>query len=372
MSPLSRVLRISKYAAYAAVGAGGLYVIRSNEWDMSTLGVVRMGRTAITVGRIVADYKMSLRGYRDNSQESLDKWSQVHKRSADRLLKLCTTNGGVFIKVGQHIGALDYIAPVEYCETLKVLHSRAPSAPLEDVKRVIKADLGIEPDDVFSHFDPEPIGTASLAQVHKAVLKETGETVAVKVQHRLVKKHSFVDMGTMDVLVRGVARIFPDFSFLWLADEMKRNLPLELDFENEGRNAERVQRMFQHLKWLRVPEINWKLTSPRVLTMNFLEGAQITDKEYVRKHNLDPRAISDRISTLYSEMIFVQGYVHCDPHPGNILLRHTDDGPELSLLDHGLYTVSTRYLRPFGSFRLSPRRCPKTSDTITATCGWPL
>lgn len=150
MLPLHRVLQYGKYAAYTAIGAGSLYMVRNNEWDMSTLGVVRMGRTAVAVGCIVADYKFSLHSYKDNSAESVEKWSLVHKRSAERLLKLCTTNGGVFIKVGQHIGALDYIAPPEYCDTLKVLHSRAPRASLDDIRHVITADLGMAPEELFS------------------------------------------------------------------------------------------------------------------------------------------------------------------------------------------------------------------------------
>ena len=340
MSNLRLAFKYGKYLALTSVGASSLYILKNNDWDVNTLGAVRFGRTALTVGSIVFDYKYSLSGVNGDNDESKARWSQCHQRAANKLLKLCSTNGGVFIKVGQHIGALDYVAPREYCETLKVLHSHAPQSSLQDLRHVIITDLGAAPEELFAEFSKEPIGTASLAQVHKAVLRETGETVAVKVQHRLVKKHSFVDMATMDILVRGVAKIFPDFSFLWLADEMKRNLPLELDFVNEGRNAERVQRMFKHLSWLRIPDIKWEYSSPRVLTMNFLEGGEITNQEYVLKNKLDPRVISDRISTLYSEMIFIQGYVHCDPHPGNILVRATDDGPEIVLLDHGLYTVS--------------------------------
>lgn len=231
----------------------------------------------------------------------------------------------------------------------------APKSSLSDVRRVIKEDLGKDASELFSEFESEPIGCASLAQVHKAVLKETGEMVAVKVQHPRVKKHSLVDMATMDLLVRLVSKIFPDFSFMWLADEMKRNLPLELDFFHEGQNAERVQKLFSHLKWLKVPSVNWNLTTPRVLTMEFLEGGEVTDKNYVTQHKLDARMISNRLSTLYSEMIFIEGYVHCDPHPGNILVRHAkSDGPEICLLDHGLYiTLPERFRHNYSQLWLA-------------------
>ena len=98
--------------------------------------MIRFGRAALTVGRIAVDYKFSTSGINDSPEESLDIWSKVHLRSAERLLKLCCSNGGVFIKVGQHIGALEYLVPPEYVNTLKVLHSRAPRSSIQDIKRV--------------------------------------------------------------------------------------------------------------------------------------------------------------------------------------------------------------------------------------------
>jgi aarF domain-containing kinase len=336
------IIRGLRYATLASVTGGSLATLHYNDWDISTFGVVRFGRTFLTVGAIGLDYKYSLRNWKTMpEEESNSLWSQVHERSAKKLLHLCSKNGGVFIKVGQHVGAMEYVVPNEYSSTLKVLHSRAPRSSLDDVRTVLKEDLGEDLDSIFSSFEETPRGTASLAQVHKAVLRETGEVVAVKVQHKRVKKHSLVDMTTMDMLVRIVAKVFPEFSLLWVADEMKRNLPLELDFIHEGKNAEKVSRMFARLPWLKIPRIDWSYTTSRVLTMEFLEGGEVTDREYVTKHKLNPRMISDRLSTLYSEMIFVEGFVHCDPHPGNILVRDLNNSgnPEICLLDHGLYTT---------------------------------
>ncbi|RWR99916.1 putative aarF domain-containing protein kinase 1-like protein, partial [Dinothrombium tinctorium] len=200
--------KIIKYTSLAAVTGTSASVLYANEWQVSNLGVVRLGRAAFTVGRIVFDYKLSLQGIDNNSVESREKWSEVHYRSANRLLKLCSKNGGVFIKVGQHIATLEYLVPKEYCSVLRVLHSKAPKSSLEDVLKVIKDDLKINPDEIFEEFPLEPIGTASLAQVYKAKMK-TGETVAVKVQHPRVRANSLVDMTTMDLLVRAVAKIFP-------------------------------------------------------------------------------------------------------------------------------------------------------------------
>ena len=144
--------------------------------------------------------------------------------------------------------------PKEYVNTMKVLHKDAPQSSVEDMYSVIREDFGKNVSEIFQEFDEEPIGTASLAQVHRAKLKD-GTDVAVKIQHPMVKKHSFVDMNTMELLVRLVAKIFPEFQFLWLAEETKKNLPLELDFIHEGHNCDRVARMFQHFKYLIVPKV---------------------------------------------------------------------------------------------------------------------
>ncbi len=96
------------------------------------------------------------------------------------------------------------------------------------------------------------MGTASLAQVHRATLKSNGKEVAVKVQHLKVKQHSYVDIHTMDFLVRAVKFVFPQFEFMWLADLSKKNLPMELDFKHEGENSEMVAMLLQHHTWLKV------------------------------------------------------------------------------------------------------------------------
>ena len=101
--------------------------------------------------------------------------------------------------------------------------------PLEDIYTVVREELGQEPRSIFSEFDADPLGSASLAQVHRARLP-SGEEVAVKVQHKYVKRHSLVDIWTCDFLVRMVKAAFPQFEFMWLAEEMKKNLPLELSF----------------------------------------------------------------------------------------------------------------------------------------------
>ena len=158
--------------------------------------------------------------------------------------------------MGQHISTLKGIIPKEYCSTLQILQCEAPEMKLDDVYTVLKEDFGKDPKEIFEEFEEKPLGAASLAQVHKAKLKETGDIVAVKVQHINVKKHANIDIQTMDFLVKKVYKYFPTFEFMWLADEMKKNLPQELDFLVEGRNAEKASNLFSDLDWLRIPKVS--------------------------------------------------------------------------------------------------------------------
>nr|XP_003707466.1 PREDICTED: uncharacterized aarF domain-containing protein kinase 1 [Megachile rotundata] len=330
--------RLLKGTAIGIIGLGTLASLRANEYDLGSIGIVRLGRAAITVFIIGRHYKNELYGsnLNSNTQEYLELKSKVHKYGAEKLLELCCANKGVYIKVGQHIGALDYLLPSEYVHTMRVLHSSAPQSTFKDVLTVIKEDFKKDPYEIFESIDSKPLGTASLAQVHKAVLKN-GDVVAVKIQHRAVKTNSYVDIKTMSALVKITSLIFPDFKFDWLVDETKKNIPKELDFTQEGKNAEKVQNIFSHYHWLKIPRIYWEISSSRVLTMEFIEAGQINDLKYIQDNNLNPYEVSSKLGRLYSHMIFIVGFVHSDPHPGNVLVRNKNNEAEIILLDHGLY-----------------------------------
>lgn len=201
-----------------------------------------------------------------------------------------------------------------------------------------------QPEEIFDSFSDKPIGTASLAQVHKATLKD-GTVVAVKVQHPYVRGNSIVDMKTMEVAVNLLAWVFPDFNMQWLVEESKKNLPIELDFLHEGRNAEKVAGLFKHFKWLKVPKIYWQHSSDRVLVMEYVEGGQVDDRQYMQANKIDPMEISNKLGLLYSNMIFTHGFVHSDPHPGNILVKKRGGQVDIMLLDHGLYSNLSRKFR---------------------------
>ncbi|XP_062974991.1 aarF domain-containing protein kinase 1 isoform X1 [Elgaria multicarinata webbii] len=341
-----RALKLASFATVAAATATGSYLYSKKHLDPNDFAVVRVSRAVATTAVITFDYLNSLRSVPRGTEEYDYIKSQVHLRSAKRLRDLCCANRGTFIKVGQHLGALDYLLPEEYTHTLKVLHSQAPQSSMEEIEQVIQEDLGKGINELFVSFEDAPLGAASLAQVHKAVLQD-GRTVAVKVQHPKVQAQSSMDILLMEILVLAVKQIFPDFEFMWLVDEAKKNLPLELDFLNEGRNAEKVAHMFRCFDFLKVPKIYWELSTRRVLFMEFMEGGQVNDKDYMERNCINVNEISRNLGKLYSEMIFVNGFVHCDPHPGNVLVRKcpTTGKAHIILLDHGLYQVLTDNFR---------------------------
>lgn len=402
---IRRLARLTALTGLAAGTAATAVSLHANDYDPNSLGIVRLSRAGLTVLQIARTYRQTLY-YRDWPDKQCAEYkalkSRAHTLAAGRLLDLCCANKGVYIKVGQHIGALDFLLPPEYVQTMKVLHSRAPQNPVADLYRVIRRDLRCEPDDLFAEFDAEPLGTASLAQVHRAVLRDSGEVVAVKVQHPFVRGNSMVDMKTMELLAGAMAWVFPDFKMQWLVDETKKNLPTELDFEHEGRNADKVCRrsvfvlgfvlmtrfasqvreMFKDYAWLRVPRIHWALSTKRVLVMEYLQGGQVDDTQYLDAHKIDRLEVANQIGQLYSNMIFVHGYVHSDPHPGNLLVHRapagSGRGSDLILLDHGLYAVgggqTDRGGKGLFNHRLTVRAIvrrtsPTASATSTRNCG---
>ncbi|ORZ03013.1 ABC1 family-domain-containing protein [Syncephalastrum racemosum] len=279
--------------------------------------------------------------------------SACHSRSAERVLATMESLGGIFIKWGQHLSSMVYILPEEYTSTLARCQDRCTSkTTLGEIRRLVTQDCNQDLDSLFSEFDPEPIGVASLAQVHRARLRETGQVVAVKLQHPQVEAFCQIDIDTVSWIFDVMQWWFPDFGFHWVSEDMRDSLPQELDFRNEAEHARRLAAQFANdtKTALVVPQIFF--AHKRILCMEFMEGARVDDLEYMQRHRIKPSAVSTELMTIYSKMIFLNGYVHCDPHPGNILVR-PHQGPlqrgrpafDIVLLDHGLYRTVPEDLR---------------------------
>lgn len=267
--------------------------------------------------------------------------NNIHQRNAFRLLDLCRNNGGVYIKVGQHLANLDLLLPEEYIHTLSSLFDDAPATTYADVCEVVKEELGSPPDELFDDFSKLPFASASLAQVHTAKCKTTGKKLAVKVQHRGLRETSTGDLLAMATVVQIAENLFDEFNFGWICEELTPQLPKELNFINEGENA---QAAAAHLAQTGlecvVPRVLVTHTSERVLTMEFEEGFKATDVNQIEKAGLQRRDVARLISSVFNAQIFQSGFVHCDPHEANVLLREhplKQGKPQIVLVDHGLY-----------------------------------
>ncbi|KAJ2040679.1 hypothetical protein GGI08_001899 [Coemansia sp. S2] len=347
--------RRTAVVASVSLGVGGYIVYNHDTAYLVAASLHRCSVAAKVTCQVSWDYYRNFPDLPSDDDSAEDRKrilairSAVHLRSAERVRAALMKNGGVYIKLGQHISAMQYVLPAEWCATMQPLQDQNTASSLKDVDRVIFRDFGQHINEMFSNFDPEPIGVASLAQVHRAVLRETGEEVAVKVQHPMVRTYSDIDIATVSVMFEFIHSVFPDFKFMWLSAEMKGSLPLELDFRNDKSNAERVE-------WNFAPRPDIPLTVPkmiraseRVLIMEYINGRRCDDLGYLRLHSINPAEVSREIGRVFAEMTYVHGFLHCDPHPGNLFVRprngrQTTHGHnfDLVLLDHGLY----RHLSP--------------------------
>ena len=329
-------------AAAAGVGAGGLggEGAPAGAAARAPALLARLGRDLVAVGRISLDYRSALRGLEPGSPEREEAKRGCHARSAAVLRDLCFANGGIYTKLGQHLGQLDYLLPAEYVQTMRgsLLH-RCPESPPEDVRRTVEEDLGRPLEELFRRFEEGPVASASLAQVHEAETHD-GRKVAVKVQHRGLREAAGADIATVAVLVAGVKMLFPNFDYGWLVDEIRRNLPKELDFLVEADNTDRCRENMVGSPLrdrVEIPAIHRELSGPRVLTMDFAEGVPVGDRAAIEGAGLRPSEVARLVASTFSEMIFEHGFVHCDPHEANMLVRSVGGRPRLVLLDHGLY-----------------------------------
>jgi predicted unusual protein kinase regulating ubiquinone biosynthesis (AarF/ABC1/UbiB family) len=286
-------------------------------------------------GRIYAGYKaitVRQRRFGLSEAEAEERRRAHHAWSARRLYSLAVRNQGLLIKFGQVVGSRPDLIPDEYVNILSRLHDRVPPRPFPVIERQITRELGRPLAGVFAELDEQPIAAASLAQVHRGRLKD-GRDVAVKVQYPGIWEIVHTDLDSIRFLLRVLGLLERNLDFGPIIEEIRYNFPQELDFINEGHNAELIAENFAGRDEIIVPRIYWEYTTRRLLVMEFLEGIKITDVAALDAAGIDKQAVSQLVTESYSEQLYIHGMFHADPHPGNLFVR---PGPQLVMLDFGL------------------------------------
>ncbi|PSN17478.1 hypothetical protein C7271_17535 [filamentous cyanobacterium CCP5] len=228
--------------------------------------------------------------------------------------------GPTFIKVGQLFSTRADIFPIEYVEELSKLQDRVPAFSYEQVQAIIEADLGKSISELYRTFDPIPLAAASLGQVHRAQL-HSGEDVVVKVQRPGLKQLFEIDLS----ILKGIARYFQSHpqwgrgrDWLGIYEECCRILWEEIDYLNEGRNADTFRRNFRGEDWVHVPRVFWRMASRRVLTLEYMPGIKISHYDALEAAGFDRKRLARLGAKAYLHQLLNDGFFHADPHPGNI------------------------------------------------------
>ncbi|MEM7784043.1 MAG: AarF/UbiB family protein [Planctomycetota bacterium] len=287
--------------------------------------------------------------------------SQSQLTQNARIRLALTELGPTFIKFGQTLSTRPDLIGPELAEELSKLQADVPADDFDDIKAIVEQDLGCELESEFSRFDPTPIASASIGQVHLAEIKfpeswksendnqrpsqfpPTAEVV-VKVRHAHVLKKGETDLDILRGLAQLAERLddFKNYQPVMIIRELSRAMRREMDFNREVRNILQFESLFKSEPGILFPKPVVELCSERMIGMHRIQGTKLRELQTRESDDFEPAELARIGANLYLKMIFNHGFYHADPHPGNILI--TDDG-RIALLDFGLVGRISEQLR---------------------------
>ncbi|KAI3499526.1 hypothetical protein L1887_35327 [Cichorium endivia] len=271
-------------------------------------------------------------------------WERHHEHAADKLYSMCYDMGGFFLKVAQVVGKPD-LAPAAWVRKLVTLCDEAPRTPSNVVRLVLEKELGKSIEEMFERFEWDPIGSASIAQVHRARLKGDKKDVVVKVQHPGVQDLMMTDLRNLQAFALCLQKTDLKFDLFSVCKEMEKQIGYEFDFTREAVAMDRIRSFLSENNKktiVKVPRVIRDIVTRRVLVMEYIDGIPILNlKDEIMKRGINPdgkialaakQNILKSLTLAYGQMILKSGFFHADPHPGNILICK---GSRVALLDYG-------------------------------------
>ncbi|KAI5406587.1 Protein ACTIVITY OF BC1 COMPLEX KINASE 7 [Lathyrus oleraceus] len=255
-------------------------------------------------------------------------WVALQKKSRRRKtaswLRECVLQlGPTFIKLGQLSSTRSDLFPREFVDELAKLQDKVPAFSPKKARGFIESELGAPINVLFKEFEDQPIAAASLGQVHRAIL-HNGEKVVIKVQRPGLKKLFDIDLQNLKLIAEYFQRSEtlggPTRDWIGIYEECATILYQEIDYINEGKNADRFRRDFRNIKWVRVPLVYWDYTAMKVLTLEYVPGVKINQVDTLMSRGYDRDRISSRAIEAYLIQILKTGFFHADPHPGNLAI----------------------------------------------------
>ncbi len=253
--------------------------------------------------------------------------------------------GPAFVKLGQLLATRPDLVGNEIADDLKLLRDNTPATPFDEMRKVIEGELGKPLDEVYSEFNEEPIGSASIGQVYRATLKETGMQVAVKVQKPGIYDIIVSDVKILNRLAGTVDRYVArsrTFNLPAMAKEFERSIFKELNYMEEVRNIGKINKNFEEIDYIKIPDVYPQYCSSKLINMELIDGYEVTDLIDHEIEGIDNTAIAQYGTQSYLKQVLIDGFFHADPHPGNLFV--TRDA-KLCYIDFGMMGVVNEQFR---------------------------